>query len=299
MAGFRSFWIDRIVHPAEAGLTWMLYGAFGLMPLDMASWAGGALGRAIGPRLRVTQTARRSLKRVFPDLGESEIDRIVMEMWDNLGRTAGEHPHLAAFDPYARNSRVEVVGGEYIDALRDDGKTGLLFAGHIANWEISPLAGVKRGLTVHLVYRRANNPLFDAIVQKGRAVLGGDLYPKGSDGAKQVLRAMIRGDHMAMLVDQKMNDGIAVPFLGRDAMTASAIAELAVRFDCPVVPARVERLKGARFRVTFEPPLVKPSTGDRKADVKVLMTMINDRLSDWIRARPEQWLWVHNRWPAE
>jgi KDO2-lipid IV(A) lauroyltransferase len=299
MAGFRSFWIDRIVHPAEAGLTWMLYGAFGLMPLDMASWVGGALGRAIGPRLRVTQTARRSLKRVFPDLAESDIDRIVMEMWDNLGRTAGEHPHLAAFDPYARNSRVEVVGGEHVDALRDDGKTGLLFAGHIANWEISPLAGVKRGLTVHLVYRRANNPLFDSIVQKGRAVLGGDLYPKGSDGAKQVLRAMIRGDHMAMLVDQRMNDGIAVPFLGRDAMTASAIAELAIRFDCPVVPARVERLKGARFRVTFEPPLVKPATGERKADVKALMTMINDRLSDWIRARPEQWLWVHNRWPAE
>jgi KDO2-lipid IV(A) lauroyltransferase len=269
------------------------------MPVDLASCVGGALGRLVGTRLRVTQNARRNLKRVFPDLTETDIDRIIRDMWDNLGRTAGEHPHLAKFDPYAPNSRVEIVGGEQIDGLRDDGKTGLLFAGHIANWEISPLCGIKRGLTVHLVYRRANNPFFDAIVQKGRAVLGGDLYPKGSDGAKKMLRAMVRGDHMAMLVDQKMNDGIPVPFLGIEAMTAPAIAELAIRFDCPVVPARVERLRGARFRVTFEAPLENPSTGDRKADVKVLMTQINDRLSDWIRARPGQWLWVHNRWPSE
>jgi Kdo2-lipid IVA lauroyltransferase/acyltransferase len=90
-----------------------------------------------------------------------------------------------------------------------------------------------------------------------------------------------------------------VPFLGVEAMTAPAIAELAYRYDCPVVPARVERLKGARFRITFEPPLEKPATGDRQTDVKLLMTAVNDRLSAWIRERPEQWLWVHNRWPNQ
>jgi KDO2-lipid IV(A) lauroyltransferase len=121
MAGFRSFWIDRIVHPGEAGVTWLLYAAFGLMPVDMASWVGGALGRFVGTRLRVTQNARRNLKRIFPDLTDTDIDRIIRDMWDNLGRTAGEHPHLAKFDPYAPNSRVEIVGGEQIDMLRDDG----------------------------------------------------------------------------------------------------------------------------------------------------------------------------------
>lgn len=283
----------------RAGVAKAFYGFFALLPLDLASWFGGWLARQVGPRLRVTRTARRNLKRIFPAISDAEIERIIVGMWDNLGRTAGEHPHLASFDPYVPNSRVEVVGGEEIDKLRDDGKTGLLFAGHIANWELSPLAGVKRGLAVHLVYRRANNPFFDELVQKGRSVLGGDLYPKGTDGAKQVMRAMLRGDHMAMLIDQKMNDGIAVPFLGHDAMTASAVAELALRFDCPLVPARVERLGGARFRVSFEPPLEKPRTGDKQRDVKLLMTAVNDRLSAWITERPEQWLWVHNRWPAE
>ncbi len=299
MAGLRSVWINRVVHPAQAGATWALYAMFALLPLDMASWVGSVLGRMVGPWLRATKTARRNLKRVFPQLSDADMDRIITGMWDNLGRTAGEHPHLARFDPYAPNSRVEIVGTEIVDAMRDDGITGLFFAGHIANWELSPLAGIKRGLSLHLVYRRANNPLFDAIVQKSRAVLGGDLYPKGSDGAKQMLRAMRNGDHMAMLVDQKMNDGIAVPFLGIDAMTAPAIAELAYRYDCPVVPARVERLGGAHFRVTFEPPLEKPATGDHKENVKLLMTMINERLGAWVMARPEQWLWVHNRWPAD
>ncbi len=283
----------------RAAVARVFYGFFALLPLDTASWLGGWLARKIGPRLRVTRNARRNLKRIFPALNEAEIERIIVDMWDNLGRTAGEHPHLSRFDPYVDDPRVEVVGGEELDKLRDDGKTGLLFAGHIANWELSPLAGVKRGLALHLVYRRANNPFFDELVQKGRAVLGGDLFPKGSDGAKQVMRAMLRGDHMAMLVDQKMNDGIAVPFLGYDAMTASAVAELALRFDCPLVPARVERLGGAHFRVSFEPPLEKLRTGDKQRDVKLLMTAVNDRLSAWIKDRPEQWLWVHNRWPAE
>ncbi len=263
----------------------------------MASAFGGWLAGAIGPHLRVTGTARRNLKRVFPDKTEAEIEQIILGMWDNLGRTAGEHPHIAKFDPYRENSRVEVVGGEIIDVLRDDDQTGLLFAGHIANWEIAPLCGTKRGLKLHLVYRAANNPFFDSIVQKGRTALGTELFPKGPAGAKSILRSLRRGDHLAMLVDQKMNDGISVPFLGIDAMTAPAVAELAYRYDCTVVPAQVERLEGARFRVIFHPPLNKPDTGDRQQDVARLMTLINDHLSDWVRARPEQWLWVHNRWP--
>ena len=283
----------------EAAAAWLLYGLFAILPVDAASWLGGTLGRLVGPKLRVSRNARRNLKRVFPHMEDAEMARILTNMWDNLGRTAGEHPHLGKFDPYRKNSRVEVVGIEHVDALRDDGAAGILFGGHLANWELAPLAGTKRGLVVHLVYPRANNPFFDKIVQKGRAVLGGDYFPKGSEGARNILRVLRQGDHMAMLVDQKMNDGIAVPFLGIDAMTAPAVAELALRYECPLVPARVERLGGAHFRVSFFPPLEKPDSGDRQADVLTLMGMVNASLGDWVRERPEQWLWVHNRWPAE
>ena len=94
-----------------------------------------------------------------------------------------------------------------------------------------------------------------------------------------------------------MNDGIATPFFGRDAMTAPALAELALRFDCPVVPVRVERLEGARFRITIDPPLDLDVTGERRADIAAAMVKVNGIIENWVREHPEQWLWLHNRWP--
>ena len=100
-----------------------------------------------------------------------------------------------------------------------------------------------------------------------------------------------------MLVDQKQNDGIAVPFFGRDAMTAPAIARIGLRFGCPLLPIAVERLSGARFRVTVMPALNLAATGNVALDVLAGMTRVNALIEDWIRARPEQWLWLHRRWP--
>ncbi|MBL4691050.1 MAG: lauroyl acyltransferase, partial [Rhodospirillales bacterium] len=99
-------------------------------------------------------------------------------------------------------------------------------------------------------------------------------------------------------VDQKMNDGIPVPFFGRDVMTAPALAELALRYDCPVVPARITRLKGARFRLMALAPLELIRTGDHKADVAANMAQVNALIEQWVRDTPEQWLWLHNRWPG-
>ena len=135
------------------------------------------------------------------------------------------------------------------------------------------------------------------MLRKFRRLEAEDIVPKGPRGARDAVAALKAGRRLGMLVDQKMNDGIVVPFLGQDAMTAPAVAELAYRYDCPLVPARVERLDGARFRVSFFPPLEKPASGDRQADIRELMSLVNATLGDWIQERPEQWLWVHNRWP--
>ncbi|MBT3915279.1 MAG: lauroyl acyltransferase [Rhodospirillaceae bacterium] len=294
----KNWFRGTIAHPTEAALAWALNAFFAMLPVDGASALGGWMGRMIGPKLRVSNNARRSLARVFPELSAPEIENIVLRMWDNLGRTAGEHPHLARFDPYRKDSRVEVVGLEHLELL-NDGAPALFFGGHIANWEISPLAGTKRGLTIHLVYRRANNPFFDRLVQKGREAMGGKLFPKGAEGSKDILRALKKGEHLAMLVDQKMNDGISVPFLGQHAMTAPALGQLAYRYNCHVLPVQVERLGGANFQLTLHPPLELPDSGDKQKDIETLMVTVNEQLGEWIKQRPEQWLWVHNRWPNE
>jgi KDO2-lipid IV(A) lauroyltransferase len=125
----------------------------------------------------------------------------------------------------------------------------------------------------------------------------GALIPKGAVAARRAIATLRRGAHLTMLADQKMNDGVAVPFFGRPAMTAPALATLALRFDCDVLPARVERLRGAHFRLTVFPPLALPRSGDPQVDAAALMAQVNATLERWVRDRPEQWFWVHRRWP--
>jgi Kdo2-lipid IVA lauroyltransferase/acyltransferase len=291
-----SFTTRYISHPLQALAALIFFTAFRLLPLGVASAIGGGVGRAIGPKLSVTRRARRNISRAFPEKTETEIGEIVSGLWDNLGRLAGEYPHLAKIDVYDPSGPVEVVGAEYVDQLRDDGKAGIFVSAHIGNWEIVPLCGSQRGLPIDRVYRAANNRLVEWLYRQGRAATEGALIPKGPQGARLLLKSLRDGQHLGVLMDQKMNDGIPVPFFGRDAMTAPAIAELALRFECPVVPVHIERLGGPKFRIILEPPLDIEVSGNRQADVQALMVQINSKIESWVRARPEQWLWLHNRW---
>ena len=281
-----------IVHPLEALGFGLALALLRLLPVDWASALGGAAARALGPRLPVSEQARRNLRRALPALDAAAIERVVRAVWDNLGRVAAEYPHLRRLG--AR--RVELIGAEHIARLRDDGKPGICFSGHIGNWELLPVVAARHGVALSNVYRAANNRHVDRLLRMLRTE-SGDLIPKGSAGARQMIAALSRGAHLAMLVDQKMNDGIAVPFFGRTAMTAPALAQLALRYDCPVLPARVERIGGAHFRVIVEPPLALPRSGDRQADTRALTEAVNRHLERWIAEQPGQWLWLHRRWP--
>lgn len=263
------------------------------LPLDTASAFAGFMARAIGPRLGVHRTAQRNLRRALPALDDAAVARTLVAMWDNLGRTVGELAHLPELLP----DRIEIVGAEHIEALRDDGLPGIAVAAHYGNWELPPLVMQHFGMKTLSIYRAANNPAVDAMIQDLRDVAGQDYAPKGSRAARDLLGALRAGGHVGLLVDQKQNTGIAVPFFGRDAMTAPAAAELALRFDCPVVPVRVERLGGARFRFTAEAPFRLASTGDKAADVANGMRRIHAIFERWITERPDHWFWVHRRWP--
>jgi KDO2-lipid IV(A) lauroyltransferase len=266
------------------------------LPLDWASAIGGALARVVGPRLGVSKRARLNIGRALPGLSEAEIADIIAGMWDNLGRVAAEYPHLRGIRIFETGGRVETHGFEHMDRAVAAGRRMIIFSGHIANWEIGMLAAVQYGAEVAQIYRAANNPLVDRMITRFRGI-GGELIPKGTVAARRAIAVLRRGVHLTMLADQKMNDGIPVPFFGRPAMTASALAVLALRFNCDVLPARVERLGGAHFRLTVFPPLPLPRSGDHHADVAALMARVNQTLEEWIRDRPEEWFWLHRRWP--
>lgn len=273
------------------------FAAMANLPLGLASAAGGAIARLVGPRLALTGRARRNLDLALPHLSDEERRGIIREMWDNLGRIAAEYPHLARLKCFAPGARVEVVGTEHIDRARTRGRPLIFFSGHFGNWEVASIAVKQCGLDLVQVYRSANNPAVEAIMRRLRQSLGVEPVRKGPAGARRIVAALRQGQNLALLIDQKMNDGIVVPFFGRAAMTAPALAELALRYDCPVLPVRVDRLDGARFRVTIFRALDFARSGDRQADVRSAMTEVNHCLEEWIRERPGQWFWLHRRWP--
>jgi KDO2-lipid IV(A) lauroyltransferase len=285
-----------LIHPLEALGAHIVFALVRLLPLDTASALGGWLGRTVGPHLGISRRARRNLERAFPEKSGVEIEAICRGMWDNVGRTLLEFPHLDRMRFHQDDSHVEVVGVEYIDSLRDDGRPGIVFSAHMANWEVLPLSAVHRGLPIHLIYRAPNNPWTERLFRRPHSGKG-ELLPKGVQGARRALKLLSQGGHLGMLVDQKMNDGIPVPFFGLDAMTAPALARFALKYDCPVIPSQIERIKGARFRITHYPPLSLRRSDDREADVVAIMTEVNALIEGWIRKHPEQWLWLHNRWP--
>ena len=287
----------RLRYALEGVVARALFGILRIMPLPVASWLSGTLAGLLGPFLPLHVQARRNMMRAMPEMSSEEVTRTLSKMWRHLGRVAGEYPHLAKFRAFDAGARIEVVGERNLATAKESG-CGMFFTGHIGNWEVSGLPVIQYGIPIAFVYRAPNNPIVDRLIRdaRGRGITE-NAIAKGAAGARQMVRQVREGGYTAMLVDQKMNDGIAVPFFGRDAMTAPALAQLARKYDLPVWPVRTERLKGCRFRVTIYPRLDLPRSDDATADVAETMRRINYMMEGWIRDSPWQWLWLHNRWP--
>ncbi len=263
---------------------------FRLMPFDTASKTGGQLARFIGPKTGAHRTAWRNLRRIYPDKSDAELETIALGVWENLGRTVGEFPHLPHLKGAAFAKRVKVKGKEKIDALQT--KKFFFFSAHIGNWELAAHTGAVMGYPMMLIYRPANNPYVEKLIQTSRRETLSAMFPKGKEAARAMIKSLRDGETIGMLMDQKMNEGMPIPFLGHDAMTATAIAECAVKFDVPLVPVHLVRREGAYFEV-----IVGDVMYPAQKDVKTLLTEINAIIGGWVEAHPEQWFWVHNRWP--
>ena len=283
---------QRLRYALETAAAYIVYAFFRVLPLDKASAAGGWIGKRVGMRLSATKTARKTLAAAFPEKDENEREKIILGMWDNLGRVAAEYAHL-----HRIWQRVDLHGKEFIAPIRDSGKPAIFCSAHLANWEVPAIAAKKYGLDISLVYRKPNNPGVDSLLRHARDSGASGHIQKGHEGAREMLAVLKRNGALGILMDQKLNEGIAIPFFGRDAMTAPALAHFALRFGCPVHPTRIERVNGCHFKMTIHPALQIPKTGDQEHDTRVMLTEINRLLESWIRARPEQWLWIHRRWP--
>lgn len=272
-------------------------GFFGMMDLDRASDVGGGLARFVGPKLGITNRARKNIRLAMPELLPGEVERIVIDMWENLGRTIAEYAHLERFGRPEERHRIDVVNAGTLRSVAGSGNGGVFVSGHFANWELLPVVMRFENIEGGEVYRHANNPLVNDWMVGLRARLTSAVQiPKGGAGARIIVRLLRDEKFIAMLVDQKMNDGVEAKMFGLRSMTTAAPAGLVVRYNVPVVPACIERVKGAHFRVTVYDPVTTHPDTDPVAEVVRITQELNDFLEARIRERPHEWLWLHDRW---
>ncbi|GEP07725.1 lipid A biosynthesis lauroyl acyltransferase [Methylobacterium oxalidis] len=267
---------------------------------ERASAAGAALFRLVGPWLPAHRTALANLRAAFPERGEAELRAIALQAWENLGRTGAEYAHLDRlfdYDPAdPATQRMEVEGIDHFYALRDDGRPGLVFASHLANWELPAICAQKFGLETTAVFRPPNNPAAARLVQEVRRATMGGLAAAGPGAAFAMQGVVERGGHLGQLIDQHFTRGVVVEFFGRPCLANPLLAKLARHYDCPVHGVRVVRKDGVRFRLELTPPLDLPRDAGGAIDVQGAMQAMTRVLEAWVREEPGQWLWMHRRW---
>jgi KDO2-lipid IV(A) lauroyltransferase len=198
------------------------------------------------------------------------------------------------------SGRIEIVGLDRLNAIRDSGRPVVFVGGHLANIETLAVTIVGSGVPCQITYRAANNPYVDAQIRAIRARYGIRLFaPKGGDGARELLAGMARGESVALMNDQKFAEGPEVIFFGQPANAAPGPTRLAMRFGAALQPLSVERLPGVRFRVTCHEPIWIEPTGDRQADIARGVQAVTSFIEAQVRRRPVDWFWVHKRWPPK
>lgn len=263
---------------------------------------GGALARTLGPLTPANRIGRENIAAAFPEKSEAERHAILREAWDNLGRTACEYVHMDAiwdFDPDRPETGRITASPETVaryGQLRDDGKPALIFAAHLANWELPAIAAARHGLNAAALYRTPNNRAVAHEILRLRANSMGTLIPAGLAAPLRMAEALEQGAHVGMLIDQRFGRGPRITFLGRGASANPLIAQLARRYDCPVHGARAIRLPGGRFRLEISEELTLPRDAENKVDVAAATAAMNGIVEGWIREHPGQWLWMHRRW---
>jgi KDO2-lipid IV(A) lauroyltransferase len=278
----------------EALPVYLAFGIFRLLPLPVASRAGACLGGWLGSRLPVRRVALKNLAAALPELGEARRNEVALAMWRQLGRTVAEFPHLGT---PAFNRRIRQVNSPALEALRTSGQPVIFIAGHLNNWEVAPLAAHLYGLPLTLIYRQTNNPFVNILVDRVRCRYAASTHRKGRGGMRHLVQAVRDGRSVGMLVDQKENGGIPVPFFHAPAMTTPLPVKLARKTGAHLVMGRTLRNANGEYHMDIL-PLALPSGMTEENDA-AQMAAINRQFETWIRETPEDWFWLHRRWPKE
>ena len=275
-----------------------LFCIFKIVGLKNASNLGSILGRFVGPLFRSKHITKQNIKIGLGEIDEKKETEIIDSMWSNIGRTFAEYSFLNNFKFNKTNfNHIKINGTKYLDEIKKNNESSIFYSGHFANFELMAMELDKFGIKCAAIYRPLNNFLLNPLMEYLRMkYICPTQIPKGRMGMREIIGRVKDGYSIALMVDQRVSEGPRVLFFNKPAHTTTIPAQLALKYNCKLVPIFLERKEGTNFEMTIHEPYKIEKTGNDQEDTKSITLKINNIIEKMIIKNPTQWIWSHNRW---
>ena len=270
-----------------------LFLIFKILGLKLASLLSSKIMYMIGPLFRSQSLINSNILKALPNLNQEKVKEISKKMWGNYGKILAEYVFIKDFRESKLNKKIKVKGQEILDEIKKNNEPVIFISGHFNNFELMALHIEKSGINLAVVYRPLNNKFLNFIMEKIRIkYICKNQIKKGISGTKKLLYFFKTKNSIALMIDQRVSQGIKSKFFNHDCFTTTIPAQFIKKFKCKVVPIYIERLQNSDFQLTIHKPLEYSSN----ESLESITLELNVFLEKLILKNPEQWIWSHNRW---
>ena len=274
-------------------IIFFLFIIFKILGLNLASNFSSWFLKIFGPFFRSKKIIDDNILKAFPTIDSENLKKISMNMWGNYGRILSEYVFLKNFRESKFEDRLEIVGQNILDEIKKEGKPVIFISGHFNNFELMAMHIEKSGVDLAVIYRPLNNKFLNSIMEKIRKkYICKNQIKKGMRGTKQLLSFFKNNHSIALMIDQRVSQGIKSNFFKQEAYTTTIPAQFVKKFNCKIVPIYVERISKINFKLTISKPL-KYSDESTIEDITLDLNHVIEKM---ILKNPDQWIWTHNRW---
>ena len=275
-----------------------LFCIFKIIGLRNASYLGGIIGRVVGPLFRSKNITKQNIKNGLGEVDKKRETKIINGMWSNIGRTFAEYVFLKDFKFNKTNfDHIKINGTNYLNEIKNNNEPAIFYSGHFANFELMAMELDKFGIKCAAIYRPLNNFFLNPLMEYLRMkYICPNQIPKGRMGMREIISKVKDGYSIALMVDQRVSEGPRTLFFNKPAHTTTIPAQLALKYNCKLVPISLERKEGPNFEMTIHEPYKIEKTGNDEEDTKNITLKINQIIEKMILDNPKQWMWSHNRW---
>ena len=271
----------------------LLFFFYKILGLKMSSFISGKIFEFFGPLFRSKQIIKSNIQRAIPKINYKEINNIKKDMWNNYGRTLSEYIFLKNFRNNKLESNLHVEGGEILEKIKNEKIPVIFVSGHFSNFELMAMEIEKSGIDLAAIYRPLNNIFLNILMERIRKkYICKNQIKKGTRGVRELLKLYKKGYSIALMIDQRVTEGIKSKFFNEDAFTTTIPAQFIKKFNCKVVPIYIERFNGINFNIKIEEPI----EFSKDVSIKKITRDLNIWLEKMIIKNPGKWIWSHNRW---